>query len=194
MKRTARTPRLCGERDGMATASTRFRSTPSVGCAAMAVDIPGIKRLGLPVDLDRLTAEGDGWLTPELRYALKTHGVCTQLQPGVFMVRIRIPGGSAPTEQVRGAARIARRHAMDWLHLTTRQDLELHWVEDRDVQGVVAALAQVGLSTRSSCGHTLRNVMCSEDAGVGLDEPFDCFPDARMVSDAIVARSADLNR
>src|SRR5690606_17232264 len=58
---------------------------------------------------------------------------------------------------------------------------------------LLAELGRVGLSTRSACGHTLRNVMCSEDAGVALDEPFDCFPDARMVSDAIVARSAELN-
>ena len=148
-------------------------------------NIPAAKRAGLPVDLARLTAEGDGWLTPEDRYALKTHGVCTQLQDEVFMVRVRIPGGVAPTGQVRGLARVAARHAEDWLHVTTRQNVELHWVRDRDVEGVLGALARHGLSTRSACGHTVRNVMCSEDAGVGLDEPFDCFPDARQVSDAL---------
>jgi sulfite reductase beta subunit-like hemoprotein len=156
-------------------------------------DIPAAKRAGLPVDLDRLAAEGDGWLTPEDRYALKTHGVCTQLQDGVFMVRVRIPGGVALTDQVRGLARVGARHAEDWLHLTTRQNVELHWVGARDVPKVLDDLGRYGLSTRSACGHTLRNVMCSEDAGVGLDEPFDCFPDARMVSDTLVARSAELN-
>ena len=45
-------------------------------------DIPAAKRAGLPVDLDRLAAEGDGWLTADDRYALKTQGVCAQLQPG----------------------------------------------------------------------------------------------------------------
>lgn len=159
----------------------------------MAPDIPGVKRRGLPIDLARLTAEGDSWLTPEDRYALKTYGVCTQLQPGVFMVRVRIPGGVLPTEQARGLARVARNHAQDWLHLTTRQNVELHWVEATEVEATLAALARVGLSTRSACGHTLRNVTCSEDAGVGLDEPFDCFPDAALVSDAIVERSAELN-
>ena len=156
-------------------------------------NIPAAKRAGLPVDLARLSAEGDGWLTPEDRYALKTHGVCVQLQPEVFMVRVRIPGGVAPTGQVRGLARVAARHAEDWLHLTTRQNVELHWVRDREVEGVLAALARHGLSTRSACGHTVRNVMCSEDAGVGLDEPFDCFPDARQISDTLIARSAELN-
>ena len=158
-----------------------------------APNIPAAKRAGLPVDLGRLTAEGDGWLTPEDRYALKTHGVCTQAQAHMFMVRVRVPGGVLSSEQARGLARLARRYGHDWLHLTTRQNVELHWVPDRSVAEVLTALARIGLSTRSTCGHTLRNVICSEDAGVGLDEPFDCFPDARMVSDAILARSAELN-
>src|SRR5579885_1393246 len=55
-----------------------------------APDIPSAKRAGLPVDLERLAAEGDRWLTPEDRYALKTHGVCSQAQDHVFMVRVRV--------------------------------------------------------------------------------------------------------
>ena len=156
-------------------------------------DIPRAKRNGLAVDLARLAAEGDGWLTPDDRYALKTHGVCAQEQDHVFMVRIRVPGGALPTAQARSLARLARRYGNDWLHLTTRQDVELHWVVDREVPEVLDQLRRIGLTTRSACGHTLRNVMASEEAGASLDEPFDCLPDARAVSDAIVARSAMLN-
>jgi sulfite reductase beta subunit-like hemoprotein len=158
-----------------------------------APDIPAAKRAGLPVDIARLGTEGDGWLSPEERYALKTYGICAQVQPEVFMIRVRIPGGVAPTAHVRGLARIAARYAEDWLHISTRQNVELHWVRDRTVPDVLDALARYGLSTRSACGHTVRNVMCSEDAGVGLDEPFDCFPDARRISDALISRSAQLN-
>jgi sulfite reductase beta subunit-like hemoprotein len=68
-----------------------------------------------------------------------------------------------------------------------------HWIRDREVQAVLAEVDATGLSTRSAHDHTLRNVMCSEEAGVGLDEPFDCFADAQAASDAIVARSAELN-
>jgi sulfite reductase beta subunit-like hemoprotein/nitrite reductase/ring-hydroxylating ferredoxin subunit len=157
-------------------------------------DIPGAKRAGLPVDLNRLATEGDGWLKPEERYALKTWGVCAQEQDHVFMVRIRIPGGVLLADQARGLARLARAYGNDWVHLTTRQNVELHWVEDRKVPEVIDRVGRLGLTTRSACGHTLRNVMCSEEAGVSLDEPFDCLPDARAVSDAIVARSATLNR
>ncbi|MDP9452842.1 MAG: Rieske 2Fe-2S domain-containing protein [Actinomycetota bacterium] len=158
-----------------------------------APDIPAAKRAGLPVDLPRLASEGDAWLSPEDRYALKTWGVCTQEQPGVFMVRVRNPGGALPTPQARGLARISRAFGPDWLHLTTRQNFELHWVEAARVPALLDAVAEIGMTTRSGCGHTLRNVMCSEDAGSNLDEPFDCLPDARAVSDAIVARSAELN-
>jgi sulfite reductase beta subunit-like hemoprotein len=159
----------------------------------MPPDIPAAKRAGLPVDIERLARDGDGWLSPEERYALKTHGICAQLQDGVFMIRVRIPGGVAPTGQLRGLARIADRWGEDWLHLTTRQNVELHWVGARDVPRVLDEVARYGLSTRSACGHTVRNVMCSEDAGVGLDDPFDCLPDARAISDALVQRSAELN-
>lgn len=156
-------------------------------------DIPAAKRTGLSVDLDRLSTEGDAHLTAEDRYCLKTYGICPQIQDDMFMVRVRIPGGVVLGDQLRGLGRIAARHAADWVHLTTRQGVELHWVESRNVVRVLDEIARLGLSTRSSCGHTLRNVMCSEDAGVGLDEPFDCLPDARMISDALVARSDALN-
>lgn len=158
-----------------------------------APNIPAAKRAGLVVDLDRLGAEGDGWLTPEDRVALKTHGVCAQEQDHVFMIRVRVPGGVLLSEQARGLARLARTYSEDWLHVTTRQDAELHWVADRKVPEVLRKIGQLGLTTRSACGHTMRNVMASEGAGVSLDEPFDCLPDARAVSDAILARSATLN-
>lgn len=158
-----------------------------------APNVPAAKRAGLRVDLDRLAREGDGWLTPEDRYALKTYGVCAQAQPGVFMVRVRIPGGRLTADEARGLAAVGAASGHDWLHLTTRQNVELHHVAAAEVPGVIDAVAATGLATRSACGHTLRNVMACPDAGVSLDEPFDCFPDALLVSDTIVARSATLN-
>ena len=156
-------------------------------------DIPGAKRSGLPVDFERLARVGDADLTPEERYALKTHGVCAQLQDHVFMIRVRVPGGRLQPDQARALVGMARHHARDWVHLTTRQNVELHWVSDRSVPAVLAEVDRIGLTTRSACGHTLRNVMSAEEAGVGLDEPFDCLPDARAVSAAIVGRSRALN-
>ena len=156
-------------------------------------NIPAAKRAGLPVDLDRLTRDGDEWLSPEERYALKTHGVCAQVQPGVFMIRVRVPGGRLIPAQTNGLATLAATYGGNWIHLSTRQNIELHHVAARDVTEVLKATEALGLTNRSACGHTLRNVMVCPDAGYGLDEPFDCFPDGFAVSDAIVARSAELN-
>jgi sulfite reductase beta subunit-like hemoprotein len=158
-----------------------------------APNIPEAKRSGLRVDLGRLERDGDGWLTPEERYALKTYGVCAQVQPGVFMVRCRVPGGRLTPDQARSVADLADDHGHGWIHVSTRQNLELHWVAARQVPEVLRRCDAIGLTNRSTCGHTMRNVMSCPDAGVGLDEPFDCYPDAQMVSDAIVARSAELN-
>jgi sulfite reductase beta subunit-like hemoprotein len=158
-----------------------------------APNVPCVKRAGLPVDLERLAAEGDDWLTPEDRYALKTFGVCAQAQAGVFMIRVRIPGGRVTPAQAYGLADLADAHGQSWLHVTTRQNVELHHVAARSVPSVLGAVEALGLTNRSACGHTLRNVMACPDAGVGLDEPFDCGPDARAVSSAIVGRSAELN-
>ncbi len=157
------------------------------------VDVPGVKRAGLPVDLERLATDGDGWLTAEDRYALKTHGVCAQAQPGVFMIRVRISSGLLSPAQARGLADLADAYGHGWVHLTTRQNVELHHVAASAVPSVLDAVEALGLTTRSACGHTLRNVMACPDAGAGLDEPFDCGPDARAVAAAIVARSAELN-
>ena len=88
----------------------------------MPPDIPAAKRAGLPVDLDRLTAEGDEWLSGEERYALKMHGVCAQGQPGVFMIRVRT-GGRVEADAARGLARLADDYGRGWLHLTTRQQI-----------------------------------------------------------------------
>ncbi|MFN2556428.1 MAG: nitrite/sulfite reductase [Nitriliruptorales bacterium] len=155
-------------------------------------DIPAAKRAGLPVDLDRLSADGDDWLSPEERYALKTRGVCAQAQPGVFMIRVRT-GGRITTAQAYGLAALAERYGRGWLHLTTRQQVELHHVPARDVATVIDTITALGLTTRSTCGHTIRGVMWCPDAGVSLDEPFDCSADARALAAALLARTPELD-
>ena len=109
------------------------------------------------------------------------------------MVRVHVPGGRLIPAQTSGLATIAAHYGENWIHLSTRQNVELHHVDAHDVNMVLRGTEALGLTNRSACGHTLRNVMSCPDAGYGLDEPFDCFPDALAVSDAIVARSAELN-
>lgn len=145
------------------------------------------------MDLDRLTAEGDDWLSGEERYALKIHGVCAQAHPHVFMIRCRTDGGTISSDIARGLAGVAERYGEGWVHLTTRQQVEFHHVRAQAVTSVLAEVEQLGLTTNSACGHTMRGVMSCPQAGVALDEPFDCYPDAHMVSESILMRTPELN-
>ncbi|PSO47961.1 MAG: hypothetical protein BRC32_03300 [Actinobacteria bacterium QS_8_72_14] len=156
-------------------------------------DVPAIKRAGLPVDLDRLAREGDEWLSPEERYALKTHGVCAQSQPGVFMIRVRTSDGELDSDTARELAGLADRLSGGWLHLTTRQQAELHHVPARQVPATIDAVADLGLTTRSACGHTVRGIMSCAHADVSLDEPFDCTPDATALAAHVAARGPDID-
>src|SRR5688572_25412997 len=124
----------------------------------MAPNIPLAKRSGLPVDLERLTADGDSWLSPEERYALKMHGVCAQAQPDMFMIRTRT-GGVLDSDTARGLADIADEYARGWIRITTRQQVEFHHVRSREVTSVLERIKGLGLVNRSSCGHTMRGVM-----------------------------------
>jgi sulfite reductase beta subunit-like hemoprotein len=149
------------------------------------------KRAGLPVDLDRLAVEGDDWLSAADRYSLKPLGVCAQAQPHLFMIRCRT-GGRLTSDAARGLSALARAHGQRWLHLTTRQQIELHHIHAREVASVLGELRAAGLGTDATCGHTMRGVMACPDAGVGLDEPFDCGPDARLTAQSVLAQGPAL--
>lgn len=155
-------------------------------------NIPAAKRAGLPVDVTRLSRDGDEWLTPDERYALKTHGVCAQAQPGAFMIRVRTQGRISSAAAL-ALADTAEANGKGWVHLTTRQQIELHHIDAFDVPDVLLDIQAAGLTTRSACGHTVRGVMVCPDTGVGLDEPFDCTPDAEEVNAWFLARTPVLD-
>jgi len=97
------------------------------------------KRSGLRVDLRRLAAEGDEWPSPTQRYSLKPLGVCAQAQPYLFMIRCRT-GGRLGSDAARGLAAVTRALGQRWVHLTTRQQIELHHVHARDVRATLDRL------------------------------------------------------
>ena len=136
-------------------------------------DVEGVKQSDLTPDLDRLEREGYDSLTPEELYRLKMVGVCSQRTPGVHMIRIRIPGGRVSAAQLRGLRRLSAEVADGGTHITTRQNLELHSVPSGLVRRTLELLDALGLSTRSTCGHTVRNVVGCARAGICADETFD---------------------
>ncbi|MBH0183951.1 MAG: nitrite/sulfite reductase, partial [Nitrospira sp.] len=110
------------------------------------------------------------------------HGIYGQRQPGVQMVRIKIPFGGISANQLRRVAELADQYATAVGHVTTRQDIQLHFVELKDVPAIMRGLAEVGLTTREACANTVRNVTACHLAGVCRGEVFDVTPYAKTIA------------
>jgi sulfite reductase (ferredoxin) len=103
-------------------------------------------------------------------------GIYEQRQAGTFMVRVRLPAGTVFPDQMRVLARLARQFGNGALHVTTRQDLQIHGVLLGDLPAVLGELHAVGLSSRGGGGNTVRNVTSCPQAGVCPSELFDVTP------------------
>jgi sulfite reductase (ferredoxin) len=110
------------------------------------------------------------------------HGIYGQRQPGVQMIRIKIPFGGLTSNQLRVIAEMADRYATGVGHVTTRQDIQLHYARVEDCGTIMRRLAEVGVTTREACGNTVRNVTACHLAGVCQGEVFDITPYAQAVS------------
>ncbi|MEK6549404.1 MAG: sulfurtransferase TusA family protein [Nitrospirota bacterium] len=110
------------------------------------------------------------------------HGIYGQRQPGVQMVRIKIPFGGLTSNQLRVIAEMADRYTTGVGHVTTRQDIQLHYARVEDCGTIMRRLAEVGVTTREACGNTVRNVTACHLAGVCQGEVFDVTPYAQAVS------------
>lgn len=110
------------------------------------------------------------------------YGIYGQRQPGVQMVRIKIPFGGLTANQLRQVAELADRYATGVGHVTTRQDIQLHFAELKHVPDMMRLLASVGLTTREACANTVRNVTACHLAGVCQGEVFDVTPYAKTVA------------
>lgn len=105
-------------------------------------------------------------------------GIYGQRQPGVQMVRIKLPLGRVSTKQLRRIADISDEYASSNLHATTRQDIQIHFVSLDKTPELWAKLEQDSITTREACGNTVRNVTASDLAGIDPKEPFDVTPHA----------------
>ena len=92
------------------------------------------------------------------------------------MVRIKIPAGQIYPYQLEKIAQLSEMYSIGSAHVSTRENVQLHWVVLEDVSEIMHGLADVGLTSREACGNTVRNVMCSPLSGVCNDEEFDATP------------------
>ncbi|MCH2045387.1 MAG: HEPN domain-containing protein [Saprospiraceae bacterium] len=105
-----------------------------------------------------------------------TRGVYGQRQVGVQMFRTKIPFGRLNTTQLLRLADVSERFTNGNLHLTTRQNIQLHHIKLDDTPAIWEALAEVGVTARGACGNTVRNITASAKAGIDPLEPFDVAP------------------
>lgn len=106
-------------------------------------------------------------------------GVYAQRQDGYFMVRSKLPGGLLKPEQLAGYAEILElysRGGHDVVHITTRQDIQFHYIELADLPQLVRDLARYGVTSREASGNTIRNITSCPLAGICAREHVDVRP------------------
>lgn len=98
------------------------------------------------------------------------------------MLRIKIPFGGVTPEQMEVLAEVADEYSDGILHVTTRQDFQLHFVHIDDTPDLMRRLAAVGVTSQEACGNTVRNVTACPLAGVCHDEAFDVTPYSKAMA------------
>jgi sulfite reductase (ferredoxin) len=114
-------------------------------------------------------------------------GCYGQREDGTYMVRIRTTGGALTPVQLRTIAEISTRYGSDAIHITTRQEFQVHDIALENILLVMRELLLAGLASRGGGGNTVRNVLVSPDAGVGIDELFDPSPYAFALTSRLIA-------
>ena len=108
-------------------------------------------------------------------------GVYGQRQQGVQMIRIKLPFGKVTTKQLVRIASVADKYSTGKLHITTRQDIQIHYVSLDRTPELWSELEKDDVTLREACGNTVRNVTASSIAGIDKEEPFDVAPYADLV-------------
>lgn len=103
-------------------------------------------------------------------------GVYGQRQEGVQMVRIKLPYGKVLSNQLRRISKVSEEYSRGRLHITTRQDIQIHYVDLQRTPELWAELEKDDVTLREACGNTVRNITASETAGIDINEPFDVSP------------------
>ena len=108
-------------------------------------------------------------------------GVYGQRQFGVQMIRIKLPYGKVTSKQLNRICDVSDEYSTGRLHITTRQDIQIHYVDLDRTPELWAELEKDEVTLREACGNTVRNVTASETAGIDIEEPFDVSPYAHAL-------------
>lgn len=125
----------------------------------------------------KIEAFNNGTIDEEKFRSLRlARGIYGQRQEGVQMVRIKLPYGKVKSSQLRTISDVSDEYSRGRLHITTRQDIQIHYVDINRTPELWALLDKDDVTIREACGNTVRNVTASELAGIDINEPFDVSP------------------
>ncbi len=142
---------------------------------------PHIPRFSDPRDVDefvqKLEAFEKGEISPDAFRAFRlTRGVYGQRQEGKQMLRVKIPAGVLGKDQLDALADVADRWSRGYGHFTTRQNMQLHFLDMADAEAAMRRCDEAGLTIREACGNSVRNVTVCEEAEICGSAAFDVTP------------------
>lgn len=130
----------------------------------------------------KIRAFREGTMPEEKFRSLRlARGVYGQRQQGVQMVRIKLPYGKMTLAQWKRITHVSDEYSTGNLHLTTRQDIQIHFVSLDRTPEMWAELEKDNVTIREACGNTVRNITASDTAGIDPEEPFDITPYAHAM-------------
>jgi len=156
----------------------------------------------IPQNLSAELSELDEYIQKAIRgemepAALKVRrvpfGCYEQRTDNTYMARIRTTGGAHTPRQLQVMAEVSARYGNPCIHVTTRQEFQIHDIALENVMYVMRELLQVGLATRGGGGNTIRNVLVSPEAGVGPNDVFDPSPYAFALTSRVIAEPDSWN-
>jgi sulfite reductase (ferredoxin) len=146
---------------------------------------------GLEDSLARLKA---GELTAgQLKIHRVPFGVYEQRKDGAYMVRIRCNAGAITPTQFKKAAELSKIYGNPSIHVTTRQEIQIHDVNIDKIIPIIRGLREVDISSRGGGGNTVRNVMASFDSGLFYDDVFDVTTYAYELTNRLIADKESWN-
>src|SRR6187397_531709 len=131
-----------------------------------------------------------GELTPDQWRAFRlVRGTYGQRQAAdAQMLRVKVRQGILNTQQLNALAEIGERYSRRFGHITTRQNIQFHFVKLHDVEPAMRLLADAGVTTREACGNSVRNITACPYAGVSATEAFDVTPYAEGMTRYLLRR------
>ena len=115
-------------------------------------------------------------------------GIYEQRQNGTYMLRIRCTGGFISPEQLKEVARVGAEINASHIHITSRQELQLHTLNINDMETAMQALNKVGLGTKGGGGNTIRNILVDIRSGITKEEVFNPYPYAVDLTTQLIAQ------